>query len=76
MREDKALELIQEEYDRAARDYQPMNSIHEGYAILLEEVDELWDWVKKKPGSRNKEEIQVECAQIAAMAQRIMVDIL
>ena len=39
---------------------------HEGYAVILEEVEELWDEVKKK--DRNFENMKKECIQIAAMA--------
>ena len=48
-------------------------SNHEGYAVLLEEVDELWDEVKKKHA--DKERIRKEATQIAAMALRIMVEL-
>ena len=48
---------------------------HHGYAILLEEVDELWAEVKKKPYQRDREEMLEECLQIAAMAGRIAEDL-
>jgi hypothetical protein len=44
-------ELTQEiwiEYDEAISKYGDFKSLHEGYAILLEEVDELWEEIKKK----------------------------
>ena len=41
---------------------------------MLEEVDELWDEVKKKKANRTKAAIAEECSQIASMAFRIMVD--
>lgn len=43
-----------------------MRGAHEGYAILLEEVDELWDEVKKK--NPDKERMRKEAIQIGAMA--------
>ena len=43
---DEALNLIRAEYNRARAKHAPMNSAHEGYAVLKEEVDELWDDVK------------------------------
>lgn len=50
-----------------------MRSIHEGYAILKEEVDELWDEIKKhKPCSPC---IRKECVQVAAMALRFLLDL-
>jgi hypothetical protein len=52
-----------------------MASAHEGWAILREEVDELWDEVRKKPGQRNTNAMYNELVQIAAMAQRMAEDI-
>jgi len=49
-----------------------MNSTHEGYAVLLEEVDELWDEIKQGgPPHR----VLAELVQIAAMAQRLAEDV-
>jgi hypothetical protein len=50
-----------------------MRSAHEGYAIILEEVDELWQLVKLQ--SPNPAAIRDECRQIAAMALRMMFDL-
>lgn len=49
-------------------------SLHEGFAVLLEEVDELWDEVKKKQSLRSKEKLCEEAIQIAAMAVRFVAD--
>jgi hypothetical protein len=46
------------------------NSAHEGYAVLAEEVDELWEHVKVKQKFRDVEGMRKECIQIAAMALR------
>ena len=46
-------------------------SFHEGYAVLAEEVDELWDEVKKKSSKRDKVNMLLECVQIATAARRI-----
>lgn len=43
-------------------------SLHEGYAVLLEEVDEMWEEIK----SNNKEAAVYEAIQVAAMALRIV----
>lgn len=47
-------------------------SLHEGYAVLLEEVDELWQEVKAKRDARRDERVREECVQIAAMAGKIV----
>lgn len=51
------------------------NTAHEGYAVILEEVDELWDEVKKKPKNRDSAKMKAECIQIAAMALRFATEI-
>lgn len=63
------------EVDRARINFPPFNSAHEGYAILAEEVDELWDEVKVKQKNRDPAKMYAECVQVAAMAQRLAVDI-
>lgn len=47
-----------------------VNSWHEGYGLLAEEVDELWDEVKKKSYRRNRSNAILECAQIASLCKR------
>jgi hypothetical protein len=73
----KPLEEIAEEVVRA-KSLHPgdFTSVHEGYAVLLEEVDELWDEVKKNPSKmeggiiKHKELMRKEAIQVAAMALR------
>lgn len=70
----RALNSVQDEVVAATRKYKPFNSCHEGFAVLAEEVDELWDEVKVKQGSRDMEKLYNEAKQCAAMAVRFMVD--
>lgn len=65
---------IEDEVYRAINKHTPMNSHHEGYAVLLEEVDELWDEVKKQTANRDESNLQTEAIQIAAMAIRFVLD--
>jgi hypothetical protein len=46
-------------------------SLHEGYAVLLEELDELWEETRKKKRSRSRDRVRAESIQIAAMALKI-----
>ena len=69
-----ALQRIREEVGRAIAKYPPFNSAHEGYSVLAEEVDELWDHVKVKQGQRDVPAMIKEATQVAAMAIRFIVD--
>ena len=48
----------------------PMRSTHEGYGILLEEVDEMFDAIKGNDLTAARK----EAVQVAAMAVRFLVD--
>jgi len=70
---DKILHVVEEEVLEAVSNHEPFNSAHEGFAVLLEEVDELWDEVRKREKSRP--EMAREAVQVAAMAIRFLHDI-
>lgn len=54
--------------------FPPFNSAHEGFAVILEEVDELKAEVWKSPSNRDMMAMRREAIQIAAMAMRFMHD--
>ena len=56
----------------AARKWPLYHSAHEGYAVILEELDELWDHVKTNQSKRDIPAMRKEAAQIAACALRFM----
>jgi NTP pyrophosphatase (non-canonical NTP hydrolase) len=60
---------------KATEKYPPFHTAHEGFAVLLEEVNELWDEVKVKQGKRDKAKLRKEAVQVAAMALRFIIDI-
>lgn len=64
---------VAEEVERAERKHPAMNSPHEGYAVLLEEVDELWDEIKRDEGRATA--AQIEAIQVAAMAVRYLLNL-
>lgn len=84
-------ELVDRELQFARNKFPNMNSMHEGYAVILEELDELWEWIKQKQlpelteenhrklgymyPTRNQVEICKELVQIAAMCQRLFEDV-
>ena len=69
------LKEVLEEYVRATGINGPFNSAHEGYAVLLEEMDELKEEVRKKASERDKTKMEREAIQIAAMAVRFITDV-
>ena len=70
-----AIELVRAELDRARRLHRPMRSAHGGYAVLLEEMDELWAAVKTWPAPGCEAAIVKEAVQVGAMALRFLEDV-
>lgn len=66
----KFLKDVEAELERAESKHAPMNSLHEAYAVIYEEVDELWDEVRKRTSKRKPKNIRLELVQIAAMCAR------
>ncbi len=54
----------------ARKKFAPFNSSHEGYAVIAEELDELWDDVK----ANDIEHSIAEAVQVGAMALRYIAD--
>lgn len=65
---------VNAELKRATSTYGPMNTEHEAYAIILEEIDELWAEIKLKPNQRSKERMRKEAIQCMAMLARFIID--
>ena len=70
---DEVLREVRAEIARAIAKHPPMNSPHEGYAVILEELDELWIEVKANNG-RELSALE-EAVQIAAMGVRYVTDL-
>jgi hypothetical protein len=66
---------VVDELVRARALFPAFHSAHEGYAVMLEEVDELWQLVKGKRGPENAAAMRAEAIQIAAMAVRFVIDL-
>lgn len=62
-------EVFQELY-KAVNSFPRFNTLHEGYAVILEEMDELWEEVK----GHNRVEARKEVVQVAAMALRFLIE--
>lgn len=67
------LAVIDQELERATSRFDGFNSPHEGWAVIREELDELWEHVRANTG--RDREAMVECIQIAAMALRYVYDL-
>lgn len=67
-----ALREVIEELARARRAFAPMHSAHEGWAVLYEEVCELWEAVR----ANDRPQQRLEAVQVAAMAMRMLIDVL
>jgi len=63
-----------DEYLKAKKKFPKFRSNHEGYAVIKEEVDELWDEIKKK--NESKERMREEAIQIGAMTLGFIYDLL
>lgn len=65
--------LAAAELRRAILKHGPMHSAHEGYAVILEELDELKAEIWKQAPDR--EQLRKEAIQVAAMALRFVYDV-
>jgi hypothetical protein len=62
------------ELEKARGKFPKINSLHEGYAVILEEVDEVWQEIKKNQAVRSNDRVCAELIQIGAMCQRLAED--
>jgi hypothetical protein len=70
---DRACALVGLELGHAQEKWPPMQSAHEGYSVILEELDELWHEIKLNSGMRT-DAMRAEAIQVAAMALRFVID--
>lgn len=76
MSEINFFDMVENELSRAMDSYPKFNSEHEGFAVLKEEVDELWEAVRLKQSDPNRSiKIRREAVQVAAMAFRFLHDL-
>ena len=66
------IQEVRESYAAARAKHRSLAGWHEGYAVTLEEMDELWDEIKADaPYERKAEEI----LQIAAMCYAMLAEL-
>lgn len=71
----KFLRDVVEEYRNSVAEHGMFNSAHEGYSVTLEELDELWDEVRKKRKNRSLSAMRGECIQIASCAMKFALSV-
>ncbi len=72
---DGILSSIEEEVERAQKLHPPIHSLHEGYAVIAEELDEFWEQVRLKAERRDPEAVRNELIQTAAMCVRTLLNV-
>lgn len=66
---------VEIEVSNAIKNWPEFNNAHEGYAVMLEEVDELWEHVKTNQKKRDIAAMRKEAIQVAAMAIRFAAEV-
>ena len=74
-RAELAISLIIKEFAAATAANGAFHSAHEGFAVILEELDELKEEVWKKARNRDPDAMIKEAKQVGAMAMRFLVDV-
>lgn len=70
-----AVSLAMSELVSARENWPKFNSAHEGWGVLSEEMDELWEHVKTNQRKRDLRAMRKEAIQVAAMALRFAVEV-
>jgi glutamyl-tRNA reductase len=64
-----------QEMHRSRQKFPFFTNAHEAYAVILEEVEEFWEEVRKKQSERDIRAMREELVQIAAMAMKAAADL-
>lgn len=74
VRAEKFLFDVGQELQRARDAHPPMHSLHEAYAVILEEMDEFKALVWQKQSHRVPKDVYTELVHLAAMVARCVAD--
>jgi hypothetical protein len=66
------LQAINSEVERAKRHGEKFASLHEAYAVILKELDEVWEITRQKRRDRSVLDLRKEFIQIGAMAVKAL----
>jgi hypothetical protein len=61
---------VRSEVYAMVREHGDFSSLHEGYAVILEELEELWCEVKRPPENRDLSRLRSEALDVAASAAK------
>lgn len=64
--------LVMEELQRAKRHGETFSSLHEAYAVILEELDEIWDITRQKRRERSRDDLFKELVQLTTMCVKAL----
>lgn len=59
----------------ARKKHGPFLSAHEGYAVILEELEEVWQIIKTQEAERDYEKLRKEIVQCGAMCLAFLIEI-
>ena len=62
---------VMREIEMVQGKWSPFNSSHEGYAVILEELDEVWDDIKANDITHSRKEM----IQVIAMGFKYLTDV-
>lgn len=68
---EQAVSDVVNELQAAILKFRSFKNSHEGYAVVLEELDEAWDAIKANDHASARREM----VQVAAMALRFIIDL-
>lgn len=68
----EAIKRVIAEYERVRALHGPFHSQHEGYAVILEEVDELWESIRE---ALPLGLVTQEAIHVGAMSLRFLIDL-
>ena len=71
----RILLAVKQELFKGMQLHQAYNSVHEAYSVILEELDEFWDEVRKKRQDRSQALMSRELIQVAATSLRTIFDL-
>jgi hypothetical protein len=71
----RAIRMIIPEYNQIIFKNPPLQNAHEGWAMIEQGMDKLWNEVKKDKQLRSEEAMRKEAILISATAMRFIIDL-